>query len=116
MFSSATSGVMATTGTGPGSSIGQTPPGGRNPKSEYDDVPGENETLIPLRKPTAQHKSSPGNRLFPSNVFRELFSSGSRAHCNRDSKCSSNAKSIELLCPLKTKFARSYFIDYSYLK
>ena len=65
--------VASTTGTGTGnSSSGQTPPGGENPKSEYDDVPGENETLVPLRKPAAPlYKSSPGNRLFPSN---NLFS------------------------------------------
>ena len=59
---------VATTGTGAGSSIsGQTPPGGENRKSEYDDVPGENETLVPLRKPAVQHKSSPGSRSFPSS-------------------------------------------------
>ena len=59
--------VVSTTGTGTGSSSsGQA--GCENPKSEYDDVPGENETLVPLRKPAAQlYKSSPGNRFFPSN-------------------------------------------------
>ena len=59
---------VATTGTSAGSSIsGQSPPGVENRKSEYDDVPGENETLVPLRKPAAQHKSSPGKRSFPTN-------------------------------------------------
>ena len=59
---------VATTGTGAGRIIiGQTPPGGENRKSEYDDVPGENETLVPLRKPAAQHKSSPDKRSFPTN-------------------------------------------------